>query len=109
MNRETWRQIRQMNWREADQMIRMVYDPLYNDQIQYNMKRFMAELFTALHDRFPDIMTGDILHSISADALELDHGIEPPEELIENLFQATGFDIRLRVEEQQNNYIPKGA
>lgn len=108
MNRETWHRIRKLSWKEADDMIRMVYDPVYNDHLEYQVKRLMADFFTALVDRFP-WMTGDILHSVCVDALAYDQGVETPEELIINLLEKTGFDIRLRVHEQPNNYVPKEA
>lgn len=99
MTRELWRSIKKLPWQEADKLIRQSYDPVYDHQLDYGMKEFMADLFTALHDRFPEIMTGDMLHSISADALEYKRGIEPPEELIVRLLEQTGFDIRLPVED----------
>ena len=108
MNRETWRRIRKLSWKEADDMIRMVYDPIYDQHLEYQVKRLMADFFSALVDRYP-WMTGDLLHSVCVDALAYDQGIETPEELIINLFDKTGFDIRLRVAEQTNNYIPKEA
>ena len=108
MNRETWRTIRQLYWREADALIRQVYDPIYDQHLEYQVKRLMADFFTALVDRYP-WMTGDLLHSVCVDALAYDQGIETPEELIVKLLDKTGFDIRLRVAEQPNNYIPKEA
>ena len=109
MTREMWRAIKKLSWQEADKLIKATYDPIYDHQIEYNMKKFMADLFTALHDRFPDLMTGDILHSISVDAMEYERGLETPEELIVKLNEKTGFNIHLQVEEQPNQYIPKEA
>lgn len=107
MNRETWHAIRKLSWREADVLIRQVYDPIYDQHLEYQVKRLMADFFSALVDRYP-WMTGDLLHSVCVDALAYDQGVETPEELIEKLFDKTGFDIRLRVHEQPNEYIPKG-
>ena len=107
MTRELWRTIKRLSWQDADKLLKSVYEPHYEHLIEYNMKKFMADLFTALVDRFPEIMTGDILHSISVDAMEYERGIETPEELIVKLVERTGFNIHQPVEEQPQTYIPK--
>lgn len=54
-----------------------------------------ASMFTALVNRFPDLMTGDMLHSIAADTIDIRNGIKPPEELIADLKERTGFDMSM--------------
>lgn len=109
MNRETWRSIKRMNWQEAERAIRAVYDPEIIKAKEYALKDVFACVFTALYQRFPDTMTGDMLHSIAVDTMALHDGLETPEELIEELYQKTGFDIRLRTDEQPQKYVEKGA
>ena len=109
MNRETWRDVKRMNWMEAEKAIKAIYDPAIEEARIYAYKNAFASVFTALHDRFPDLMTGDMLHSIAVDTVAYTEGIEPPEELIEALYRKTGFDIRLRTDQQPQHYIPKGG
>ena len=108
MNRETWRAVKKMNWQEAEKTIKEIYDPHIESARIYAYKNAFASVFTALHDRFPDLMTADMLHSIAVDTVAYTEGIEPPEELIEKLYQDTGFDIRLRTVDQPQQYIEKG-
>lgn len=107
MNRETWRSVKSMSWQEAERAIRAIYDPEIEKAREFAYKNAFACVFTALHDRFPTMMTGDMLHSIGVDAVEYAQGLDTPEELIERLCEATGFDIRLRTDQQPQKYLPK--
>lgn len=109
MNRETWRSVKSMNWMQADKVLRGLYEPEIERARLYAYKNAFACVFTALHDRFPDLMTGKMLHSIAVDTIDYTNSLSPPEELIEELCQATGFDVRQKVEDQPFDYIPKGA
>lgn len=109
MNRETWRSVKSMNWMQADKVLRGLYEPEIERARLYAYKNAFACVFTALHDRFPDLMTGQMLHSIGVDTIEYTNGIETPEELILKLNEETGFDIHQKVEDQPFDYIPKGA
>lgn len=109
MNRETWRAIKRLTWQEADRVLHEIYDPQFDKAKHYVAKSIFACVFTALHDRFPQLITGDVLHSIAVDAVALNDGVDTPEELIDRLARETGFDIRLSTDEQPNTYIPKEA
>ena len=109
MNREIWRSVKKMNWMEAEKELRAIYDPEIKNARVYAYKDAFSATFTALHDRFPELMTGQMMHSIAVDAVEYTRGVDSPEELIERLYQATGFDIRQRAEDQPFEYIEKGG
>ena len=109
MNRDTWRAVKRLPWQEAEKYIRAVYDPEIIKTKEYTAKSVFACMFKAIYDRFPDIMTADVLHSIAVDAVEYNDGLLTPEELIEELYQKTGFDIRVRTDEQPQKYIEKWA
>ena len=68
-----------------------------------------VSMMLALADRFPDVMTAEMLHSIAVDTLEYINGIEPAHELAAWLKERTGFDIDERPSESELRYIPKGV
>lgn len=109
MNRETWRQVRKMPWREAEAAIHSVYDPIVRERVMYAHKNDFASFFTALHDRYPE-MSRDEMLSIAQDVVEYANGLrlETPEELADRLVDEIGVDIRNRVEDHEFNYIPCG-
>lgn len=108
MNRETWRWFKGLSYEEGDKLLNDIYGKeIYNERV-YAYKDAFSRVFTALHRRHPE-MDGNELHSIAVDAVELTHGIETPEELIVQLYEETGFDIRQRVEDQGLEYIPIGG
>ena len=108
MNRETWRSVRKMPWREAEAAIHSVYDPIVRQNTMYAHKNDFASFFTALHDRYPGMGRDEML-SIAQDVVAYANGIDTPEELAEKLNDEIGVDIRKRVEDHDFNYIPCGG
>ena len=107
MNRETWRKVKSMTWQEADRLLHEIYDPEIEKTRAYAYKNAFACVFSALHQRFPD-WDGQMLHSIAVDTVDFQRSFLTPEELIQQLYDDTGFDIRLKVEDQPLEYIGKG-
>lgn len=109
MNRETWRDIKRMNWREAEKAIHEVYDPYVSQASQYAYNNAWTSMMLALVDRFPELMTKEILHSVAVDTLEISNGVDVPSILAERLKERTGFDILEATDESDLPYIPKEA
>lgn len=105
MNREIWRQFKSLSWKDGEKLIRSIYDPEIESARIYAYKDGFADMFMALHKRFPE-WDGQMLHSIAVDAVGYQRGLETPEELIEQIYAETGFDIRSSVEDQPFEYIP---
>ena len=105
MNREIWRHCKMLPWPKAEKILSdIVADETHKAKV-YAYKDAFACTFAALRKRYPD-MDGQTLHSIAVDAVEYQRGLETPEELIQQIFDDTGFDIRSRVEDQLFEYIP---
>ena len=108
INRETLRRLQHL---PAAQFYQAVVDTV-NDEVEraraYTFNNLAACLFTALRQRFPDIMTGDMLHSIAQDTIDLNNEIETPSELDAVLLEETGFSIYEPVNQSKLNYIEKG-
>lgn len=105
MNREIWRQCKALPWPKAEQILSDIVEDEKHKARVYAYKDAFACTFAALRKRYPD-MDGQTLHSITVDAVEYQRGLETPEELIQQIFDDTGFDIRSRVEDQPFEYIP---
>lgn len=66
-------------------------------------------MFIALVERFPELMTREMLHSIALDTCDVSHRIEPASELIYLLKEQTGFDVDENPYHSDIEYIEKGA
>ena len=109
MNRQLLREIRSLPMRDFEKAVNATVEDEIEKARAYHYNNAFASVFTAIHDRFPDIMTGDILHSIACDTIAYINGIEPPKELAERLREQTGFDVYEPPSKSSLNYIEKGA
>jgi hypothetical protein len=66
-------------------------------------------MFIALKERFPELMTKEMLHSIALDTCDVSKRIEPATELIQILKDETGFDVDENPYESDIEYIEKGC
>lgn len=107
MNRETWRDIKRMNWKDAEKALHEVYDPFVHRASEYAYNNAWASMMLALADRFPAMMTREILHSIAVDTLEYSNGVDPPAVLAARLMERTGFNVLEATDESDLPYIPK--
>lgn len=95
MNRQKLREIQNLPLREFERAVNQVIDDERDSIKRFAYNDAWASMFTALVNRFPDLMTGDMLHSIAADTIDIRNGIKPPEELIADLKERTGFDMSM--------------
>ena len=107
MNRETWRDIKRMNWQDAEKALHEVYDPYVTRASEYAYNNAWTSMMLALVDRFPGLMTAEILHSIAVDTLEISNGVDTPSMLADQLKERTGYDIMEATDESDLPYIPK--
>ena len=108
MNRETLRWLKSLPMREFERAVNATVEDEIEKARAYHYNNAFASVFTAMHDRYPDIMTGDILHSIAVDTIAYVNGIDPPKELAERLREQTGFDVYQPPSKSSLNYIEKG-
>lgn len=108
MNRED---IRRLQHLPAAQFYQMMLTTV-NDEVEkaraYTFNNLAACMFTVLRKRFPDIMTGDMMHSIAQDVMDINNEIETPTELDEILFAETGFSIYEPPSKSKLKYIERG-
>lgn len=64
-------------------------------------------MFMALRDRFPELMTKEMMHSIAVDTCDVSKRIEPATELIQMLKDETGFDVDENPYESDIKYVEK--
>ena len=109
MNRQLLREIRSLPMRDFEKAVNATVEDEIEKARAYHYNSAFASVFTAMHDRYPDIMTGDILHSIAVDTIAYINGIEPPAQIADRLKQETGFDIYERPSQSSLKYIEKGG
>ena len=110
MNRQKLREIKNLPLREFERVVNQVIDDDRDSIRRFAYNDAWASMFTALVNRFPDLMTGDMRHSIAADTVDIRNGIKPPEELIADLKERTGFDMSVPPHEDETlKYIEVGA
>ena len=95
MNRQKLREIKNLPMRDFERVVNQVIDDERANIRRFSYNNAWASAFTALVNRFPDLMTGDMLHSIALDTVDLVNGIKPPAELIADLKARTTFDIEM--------------
>ena len=108
MNRQQLRRVQHLPAAQFYQIIANVVEEEAEKQKGYAFNNLAACMFTALRERFPAIMTGEMMHSIALDVVELSHGIEGPSELDAILYEQTGFSIYEPPSQSSLKYIPKG-
>lgn len=94
---------------KLEQFMSDVYEREHEKVRAYAYVHAWSSVFLALTDRFPKLMTADMLHSIAVDTMEYVNGIEPASELAINLKERTGFDVHERPSESSLRYISKGG
>lgn len=100
MNREQLRSVQHLPAKQFYQVISNVVNEEVEKQRNYTFYNLAASMFTALRERFPALMTGDMLHSVAVDTIRIANGIETPAELAARLKEDTGFDIYLPPSEE---------
>lgn len=108
MNREQLRSVQHLPAKQFYQVISNIVNDECARTRDYTFYNLATAMFTALRQRFPDAMTGDMLHSIAVDTIEIANGIETPSELAAALKAETGFDVYLPPSESELRYIEKG-
>ena len=106
MNRE---QLRRVQHLPAAQFYEIIKNVVYDEaekQKSYTFYSLAASMFTVLRERFPEAMTGDMLHSIAQDAVDKSNGLETPAELDARLYEETGFSIYEPPSQSKLKYIP---
>ena len=108
VNREKWRALKSMNAVEGQKWLTDLVEGEADKAREYGSKAAFACIMMALHQRFPD-WTGAFLFSIAKDAVDLSNEVLTPEEIMNDLYDETGFNIRVKTEDQPFEYIEKGA
>lgn len=106
LNRQTRRELAHCG--KLEEFMNDVYQKEHEKTRAHAYTHAWVSMFLALCDRWPQVMTADMLHSIAVDTLEYTNGIEPASELAVILRERTGFDIDERPQESILNYIEKG-
>lgn len=109
MNREQLRRIQHL---PADKFYAVIAEVVHDEaerQKQFTFYNLAASMFTALRQRFPDTMTGEMMHSIAQDTVDISNGLETPSELDAKLLEETGFSCYEPPHESKLRYIEKGA
>lgn len=108
MNRDQLRRIQHLPAAKFYEVIKGVVEEEVEKQKSYTFYNLAASMFTALRERYPDMMTGDMMHSIAVDTCDISNGLETPAELDAKLSADTGFSVYEPPSESLLNYIPKG-
>ena len=108
MNREQLRRVQHLPAAQFYEVIKNIVEEEAETRKAYAFYDLAACMFTELRERFPYIMTGDMMHSIALDAVNRSHDIETAHELDAKLFEETGFSIYEPPTESKLNYIEKG-
>lgn len=107
MNREQLRRVQHLPAAQFYEIISNVVKDEVEKQKAYTFYNLAASMFTALRERYPDMMTGDVMHSIAVDTCDIANGLETPAELAATIKAETGFDVYLPPsEETVLKYIP---
>jgi len=110
MNRQTLREIKALPLREFERIVNEVIESETRKARAYAYNDAWASAFSALVDRYPEIMTGDVLHSIACDTVDYVNGVETASEVAAKLKERTGFDIYTPPHtDPDHEYIEKGA
>lgn len=108
MNRNQLRSVQHLPRDKFYEVIKNVVAEEVEKEKHYTFYNLGTAMYLALIRRFPEIMTGDMCHSIAVDAVEISNGIEPPQELAEMIKEKTGFDIYMPPsQDDKHTYIPK--
>lgn len=106
MNREQLRRVQHLPAAQFYEVIGNVVQEEVEKQKAYTFYNLATSMFTALRNRFPDLMTGDVMHSIAVDTCDISNGLETPAELDAKLLADTGFSVYEPPSESVLNYIP---
>lgn len=109
MNRDEARRIKALPLRLFEKAVNEVIAENVARNREHDYTHAWICLFMAMYERWPERMTGEMLHSLAQDTCDISNGIEPASELAERLKAATGFDIYERPSMSALPYIPKGA
>lgn len=107
MNRETLRDLRKMPIRDFEKTVNQVFDEQIARTRQHSYNLAWTSMLLAMTDRYPELMTAEVIHSIAVDTLEYTNGIEPASELAAKLLERTGFDIYENTKQSKLKYIEK--
>lgn len=105
LNRATRRKLAHNG--QLEKYMNEVYQKEHERTRAHSYKHAWVSMFLALCDRWPEIMTAEMLHSIAVDTLKYVNGIEPAHELAARLKERTGFDIDEKPSESELTYIEK--
>ena len=108
MNREQLRRVQHLPAAQFYQVIGNVVEEEVEKQKAFTFYNLATAMFTALRQRFPDVMTGEMMHSIAQDTVDISNGIETPSELDAKLLGETGFSCYEPPHESKLRYIQKG-
>ena len=108
MNREQLRHVQHLPAAQFYKIIANIVEEEAEKQKGFAFNNLAACMFTVLRERFPSIMTGDMMHSIALDAVNRSHEPETPHELDAVLFAETGFSVYEPPTESKLRYIQKG-
>lgn len=106
MNREQLRRVQHLPAAQFYEVIKNVVEEEVEKQKSYTFYNLAAAMFTALRQRMPEAMTGDMMHSIAVDTCDISNGLETPAELDAMLLADTGFSVYEPPSESVLNYIP---
>ena len=108
MNRAQLRSVQHLPAAQFYQVIGNVVEEEAKKRENFAYYNAWVSTFLALHDRWPDLITGDMLHTIAVDTLEYINGLETPTELAEILLERTGFDIYKKPsDDTEHRYVEK--
>lgn len=93
---------------KLEQYMETVYQQGYEQVRSHSYRHAWVCMFVALVERFPKLMTKEMLHSIALDTCDVSKRIEPATELIANLKEQTGFDVDQNPYDSDIEYIEKG-
>lgn len=107
MDRKTLRDIKNLPLRDFERVFNQVFDQEMEKVRSHCRYQDWTSMMLALADRFPEIMSADMLHSIGMDTLDYINCPAPASELAAQLKERTGFDVYERPSESKLDYIPK--
>lgn len=108
MNRERIRYLQHLKAKDFLEVYKNVVNEEVEKQRSYAFNDLAACMFTELRERFPQLMTGEMMHSIALDTVNRSHGVETAHELDAILYAETGFSIYEPPDQSALRYIEKG-
>lgn len=105
-NRDYWRTLKKMDWQTADRVFDEALDKQLRENRELYVKEAYASLFLALHEQYgfnkwQMMRIAERTIGIVRDAL-------CPEEIVMELLEKSGFDVRIRTDEYDYSDEPKG-